>query len=267
MVLASSAESRWNSIFHNTAGIVFLATPHRGSHLANTASRVFGHIPGLSRLLPFLEANSSCLAEVAERFNNLWGTRPLFSFRETMKTYGLMVICRSISLLCFLTDFDCQVVPQENAVTHCQGETVYDIDRDHIDISKPESVDDQLFRQIISAIFVLLLRHKSSYVRSSNVTWPQTTSEVTSSFDTTGPNRCVSPDSIINVFLIIPTGPILHHQEPAKRAIEPAQSVTSSLQEGAFGAKPGDSVWTNLGMPPGLGVPTWFCTLRPGGHH
>src|SRR6266403_1435349 len=198
MVLASSAESRWNSIFHNTAGIVFLATPHRGSHLANTASRVFGHIPGLSRLLPFLEANSSCLAEVAERFNNLWGTRPLFSFRETMKTYGLMVICRSISLLCFLTDFDCQVVPQENAVTHCQGETVYDIDRDHIDISKPESVDDQLF------------------------------------------------------------GQILHHQEPAKRAIEPAQSVTSSLQEGAFGAKPGDSVWTNLGMPPGLGVPTWF---------
>jgi len=144
MILASTADSRWNTIFHNTAGIVFLATPHHGSHLANAASRTFGHIPGLSRLLPFLEAHSSYLTEVAGQFNSLWGTRRLFSFRETMKTYGLMV------------------VPQKNARTHCLEETVYDIPCDHIDIAKPESINDHLFKQIISAILFLLL-HKASY--------------------------------------------------------------------------------------------------------
>lgn len=152
MILASSAKSGWNCIFRNTAGILFLGTPHRGSPLASAASSISKRIPGSSQLLPILQANSSTLAQIADRFNNLWGSRPLFSFRETTGTLGFMMI-----------------VPQENAATNCQNETVYDIPGcNHSEISKPDSVDGILFHLIHHAI-LSLLQPKSTSVYSSNV--------------------------------------------------------------------------------------------------
>jgi hypothetical protein len=168
MTIASSVGSGWNCIFRNTAGIVFLGTPHRGSHLASAASSISRHIPGSSQLLPILQANSSTLAEIAERFNNVWGLRPLFSFRETTATIGFMVICSLISLQCLLTNFNCQIiVSPENAVTNCQNETVHDIPQcNHSEISKPDSINDFLFELILRAI-LSLLHPKSSEVYSS----------------------------------------------------------------------------------------------------
>jgi hypothetical protein len=152
MILASSADSGWNCMFRNTAGIVFLGTPHRGSPLARAASSISKRIPGSSHLLPILQANSSTLAEIAEQFNNRWGSRPLFSFRETTGTIGFMII-----------------VPQENAVTNCENETVYDIPHcNHSEISKPDSVNSNLFRLILHAM-LSLLPPKSADVYSSNV--------------------------------------------------------------------------------------------------
>jgi hypothetical protein len=169
MIIASSAESGWNCIFRNTAGIVFLGTPHRGSHLASAASSISRRIPGSSQLLPILQANSSTLAQIAERFNNIWGTRPLFSFRETTGTIGFMVICCLISLQFLLTNFNCQIIVlPENAVTNCQNETVYDIPHcNHSELSKPDSITGLLFPLIIRAI-LSLLHPKSSEVYSSN---------------------------------------------------------------------------------------------------
>jgi hypothetical protein len=155
MIIASSAESGWNCIFRNTAGIVFLGTPHRGSHLASAASSISRRIPGSSQLLPILQANSSTLAQIAERFNNIWGTRPLF--------------CCLISLQFLLTNFNCQIIVlPENAVTNCQNETVYDIPHcNHSELSKPDSITGLLFPLIIRAI-LSLLHPKSSEVYSSN---------------------------------------------------------------------------------------------------
>src|SRR6267154_1801527 len=171
MILASSAGSGWNCIFRNAAGIVFLGTPHRGSPLASAASVISEHMPGASMLLPILQANSSAIIQIADRFNNLWGPRPLFSFRETTKTHKFMVTCCSISLQCLLTNFDCQVVPKDSAVTNCQNEMVYDIvGCNHSEISKPESVDGVLFQLIPDVIRSLLQpRAKSTDAYSTNV--------------------------------------------------------------------------------------------------
>jgi hypothetical protein len=104
IIIASSIESGWNSIFQNTAGIVFLGTPHWGS----SASRSEFHILSfLLRILcclsppPFLSllrANSPLLAQMADEFNDVWGSRRIFSFCETKATFGKMVIQHSTFL-------------------------------------------------------------------------------------------------------------------------------------------------------------------------
>ena len=98
MILASSAESEWNWIFRNTSGIVFLGTPHRGHPLGSAACLILQSISASSQLLPLLQANSASFTQIAEQFIDLWGSRPLFSFRETTETLDSMVICCSVSL-------------------------------------------------------------------------------------------------------------------------------------------------------------------------
>ena len=66
MILASKPESEWNGIFQNTAGIVFLGTPHRGSSSANEAAAYFRLIPFVHTppLVRLLHKDSSLLAHV-----------------------------------------------------------------------------------------------------------------------------------------------------------------------------------------------------------
>jgi hypothetical protein len=101
MILASSTESEWNGIFRNTAGIIFLGTPHRGSSSANEAAAYFRLIPFVHTppLVRLLRKDSSLLAQIAEQFSNIWGPRRIFSFCETEPTFGLrMVIYHSAFL-------------------------------------------------------------------------------------------------------------------------------------------------------------------------
>jgi len=100
MILASSPESGWNVIFQKTAGIIFLGTPHHGPSPADRASLLTRCVPWLqlSRILRLLHAKSSLLAQIAEQFNSIWESRPIFSFRETTAMFGFgMVIYHSMS--------------------------------------------------------------------------------------------------------------------------------------------------------------------------
>ena len=94
MIMAFPLESRWNPIFQNSGGIVFLGTPHRGAPVANRASLLIECIPWLpsSRLLHLLRGQSSLVAQIAEQFNSIWGSRPIFSFRETNAMFGFGMV-------------------------------------------------------------------------------------------------------------------------------------------------------------------------------
>ena len=106
MIIASSTESGWNSIFQNTAGIIFLGTPHQGS--SSASGPVFRILSSLRQILcclsppPFLSllrANSPSLARTANQFKDVWGSRRMFSFYETNPTFrGKMVIRHSTFL-------------------------------------------------------------------------------------------------------------------------------------------------------------------------
>jgi hypothetical protein len=168
MIIASSIRSGWNSIFQNTAGIVFLGTPHLGSSSASGPG--FRILSSLRQILcclsppPFLSllrANSPKLAQTANQFKDVWGSRRIFSFYETKATFrGKMVIQHSSFLQkfsTFLSNSYCQIVPRKDAIANCPGEEIYDIpDCDHAEICKPDSPQSDLFTKILDAIQSLL---------------------------------------------------------------------------------------------------------------
>ncbi len=101
MILASSTTSKWNSIFRNAAGIVFLGTPHRSSSSANGPGFLIRsklHLP-IPPLLRLLRANTSLLAQIADRFNNIWGSRRVFTFLETNATIGFGIVIHHSTFL------------------------------------------------------------------------------------------------------------------------------------------------------------------------
>jgi hypothetical protein len=96
MILAAT-KSEWNGIFRNTAGIVFLGTPHRGSSSANVAAVCFHLIPFVHTppLIRLLRENSPLLVQIAEQFSDIWGSRRIFSFCETEPTVGPRMVINS----------------------------------------------------------------------------------------------------------------------------------------------------------------------------
>lgn len=68
--------------------MVFLATPHKGSHLAQTLNNILRVTPGgcPKNYVAELEKNSGSLQDINEQFRNMCGNLELVSFFETMKT-------------------------------------------------------------------------------------------------------------------------------------------------------------------------------------
>ncbi len=103
MTVASDSPigSGYNNVFQNTAGIVFLGTPHRGSSLANNAGllfRLFTLRPS-PPLLRLLRAKNLLLNQIADQFNNIWGSRCIFSFRETKAMFNWKIVTHYSILL------------------------------------------------------------------------------------------------------------------------------------------------------------------------
>ena len=111
MICASEPRSEWNSIFRNTAGIVFLGTPHRGSSLASVPYYFIRLFLGrqISPLLRHLRAKSTSLVSMATQFNNIWGSpdqfegirgaQSIFSFCETKAMFGYKVVVHHSTFL------------------------------------------------------------------------------------------------------------------------------------------------------------------------
>ena len=94
MLLAHESGKEWSYIFQNTVALVFMGTPHRGSRWANRlflfATSILRTSP--SEFLHILRFKSSMLSTLADRFNNIWGKRPILSFRETSRVSGVGMV-------------------------------------------------------------------------------------------------------------------------------------------------------------------------------
>lgn len=70
------------------SAMVFLATPHKGSQLAQTLNNILKVTPGGSAraFVAELEKNSGALQDINEQFRNMCSNLELVSFYETIKT-------------------------------------------------------------------------------------------------------------------------------------------------------------------------------------
>lgn len=87
--ILGKSDEQYAHVIASLYGIVFLATPHRGSSLARTLNYVLSVSPAGTSAKHFiadLEKNSSSLQDINEQFRFLYGDVALVSFYETQKT-------------------------------------------------------------------------------------------------------------------------------------------------------------------------------------
>jgi hypothetical protein len=91
-LIEAKINPRFVSISANTAGIIFLGTPHRGSDVANlgtvVATIVSSALPGIRifnrEVLRDLKSNNHTLFGISSQFSNICSTMTIHSFHETM---------------------------------------------------------------------------------------------------------------------------------------------------------------------------------------
>lgn len=146
-ILRRSADSQFAperlQVVEQCRGVLFLATPHHGSRLADLAGALKVYLPSVSTL--DLKDNDDHLMDLYEWYRSYAPTHHILtrSYYENKETKGVVI-----------------VVPRSSADPGVAGDTARGptpLDRDHLEISKPRNRQDQayigssqLIRQILS---------------------------------------------------------------------------------------------------------------------
>ena len=122
----------WKKIVGQTKGIVFLSTPHSGSDIANWLKYI-GGVLGKSVSVTELEANDSRLLELNEVYRNheVLSQIPIKVYCETEATYKTVI-----------------VVDKTSANPGIPGATPIPLEKNHLNIAKPESREDRPYRGV-----------------------------------------------------------------------------------------------------------------------
>ncbi len=123
-------DSFWKRMVEQTKGIVYIATPHSGAGVASLM-KFLGIITSVN--LKELEANHPRLLELnrVHRSNEKLEQIPIKVFGENLKTNGFMVVDRT-TLDPGRKEVTPIILPEEN----------------HISISKPESKNSRIYREV-----------------------------------------------------------------------------------------------------------------------
>lgn len=134
-ILRRSADSQFAperlQVVEQCRGVLFLATPHHGSRLADLAAAIKVYLPSVSTL--DLKDNDDHLMELYEWYRSYAPTHHILtrSYYENKETKGVVI-----------------VVPRSSADPGVAGDTARGptpLDRDHLEISKPRNRQDQAY--------------------------------------------------------------------------------------------------------------------------
>lgn len=129
--ILSQNDIAYKDLLHSTCAIVFLSTPHRGTHLAETLNRIltvslFNHSP--KQYIGELNRNSSVLHDINEQFKNIAPKLQLASLYETQQTsIGLKKV---------------MVLEKDSSILGYPGEISKPLDADHHNVCKFTSPQD-----------------------------------------------------------------------------------------------------------------------------
>jgi len=134
-ILRRSADSQFAperlQVVEQCRGVLFLATPHHGSRLADLSDAIKVYLPSVSTL--DLKDNDDHLMDLYEWYRGYAPSHHILtrSYYENKETKGVVI-----------------VVPRSSADPGVAGETARGptpLDRDHLEISKPRNRNDQAY--------------------------------------------------------------------------------------------------------------------------
>jgi hypothetical protein len=134
-ILRRSADSQFApdrlQVVEQCRGVLFLATPHHGSRLADLAAAIKVYLPSVSTL--DLKDNDDHLMDLYEWYRSYAPSHHILtrSYYENKETKGVVI-----------------VVPRSSADPGVAGDTARGptpLDRDHLEISKPRNRQDQAY--------------------------------------------------------------------------------------------------------------------------
>ena len=131
------------------SAIFFLATPHRGSNLAETLSRILQVTPGARPFVTDLHPNSVAIQAINDEFPHHCQGLQLYSFYETLQM--------SIGVKKFT------VVPKESATMSYDNERSMYLQANHRDVCKYATKDDPNYLAVRNALASTLERVRSRF--------------------------------------------------------------------------------------------------------
>ncbi|KAI0107446.1 hypothetical protein GGR51DRAFT_570813 [Nemania sp. FL0031] len=161
-------DSRFSDIIANVGGVVFLGTPHKGTHLAQTLNSILRIIPlgNTKQYVAELERNSGSLQDINEQFRNMCGDIHLVSFYESLRTNLGAGIKRLI-------------VEKESGVLDYPGETSSSLMADHHGMAKFETPLDSNFTNVTNVLRWLMKNLDSpKHTISANFTMVEASSKI-----------------------------------------------------------------------------------------
>ncbi|KAI1772813.1 hypothetical protein F4818DRAFT_423988 [Hypoxylon cercidicola] len=157
-------DPEYESIIKAISAIIFLSTPHRGTHLAETLNRILQStmISNSKLYISELAKNSITLQRLNEQFRHIAPRLDIVSFYETQPT-SILLNARVM------------VLEKDSSVLGYPGETSKALDADHHGVCKYTSPNDPNYITVRNVIISLLRKIASS--STSKETTPLNRSE------------------------------------------------------------------------------------------
>jgi WD40 repeat protein/pimeloyl-ACP methyl ester carboxylesterase len=158
--LLGQNDDTYKDIIHSVSAMVFLATPHRGTNLAEALSRLLTALFQPSRdFIADLNKSSPALEELNEQFRHIAPKLSIWSFYETLATQvgpmKLMVLDKNSSILGYTKEIS------------------RPLDADHHNICKYSSPDDSNYVSVRNALSSLAKRFRSQGMAAIGTGMPE----------------------------------------------------------------------------------------------
>ncbi|EXJ92441.1 hypothetical protein A1O3_00992 [Capronia epimyces CBS 606.96] len=162
--LLGQNDQAYREMFGSISGMVFLATPHRGSNLASTLSLILELLlQSKKRFIAALQEHSAAIEELNEQFRHVARRLDIISFYEECQT---RIVAKS-----------CMIVEKDSSILGYSEEKLRGLNADHQGVCKFDSEVDPNYKIVRDSLKSLVEKFGHNGRAPSHSGHPSTTSE------------------------------------------------------------------------------------------